>query len=386
MAPVSYSLFLAMSAYGFALFAVGPCLTSIALTFHVKLAATGGLFTAFFTGFIGGVLAAGYAAERLGKRRVTLAGLAILTAGELLLAASPGPFAQPRFGWALMALAVLGMGGAVVEATSSALVADVNPRREAFALNLMQAFFGFGAIAGPLAVGLALTRGWGWQTHFLSSAAFSAAVFAGLLLQRAQERPAPPLPLREVGHLLRQPALLWLCGAMALYVGAEIGYTGWVSPFIQKDLGATAAFAGTAVTAFWVTMTVGRLACTWLVRVMTVERLMLTLATGAALTSAATMLARSPIWGIGLAGAVGLLYSGTFGLVLTAASDRFSQRRALVFSLVIMSVGIGGMTLPAAMGLVAHALSLRWAMALPAISMAGLAAVAASMKAPPSRV
>jgi fucose permease len=373
LAPVSYTLFLALTAYGLALFALGPCLTSIAQTFAIGLGATGAFFTTFFVGFIAGVLAAGYAAERVGKRRVVMAGLAILGAGLGLLGVSPGPFAVPHLWWALAAMVVTGIGGATVESTASALAADVNPGREGLALNLMQAFFGFGAIAGPLVVGVVLRRGGAWQLHFLIAAGFSALILAALAAQPAPEKPAPPLPLRELGRLARQPALLALCGAMALYVGAEIGYTGWISALVQERLGATAARAATAVTAFWVMMTVGRLICTWLVAVTTPRRLLLTLAVGGGLASGATGLAPSPRWGIAAAGAVGFFYSGIFALVLTAASERFTRRRAAVFSLIMTSVGIGGMIVPAAMGVVAQAFALRWAMALPAAAMVGLA-------------
>jgi fucose permease len=362
-----------MGAYGLTLFAVGPCLTSIARTFRVALGDTGLLFTAFFSGFIGGVLAAGYIAERVGKRKVTAAGLAILAAGLWLLGASPGPFHLPHLWWALGAMFVMGIGGAGIESTASAMVADVNPGREGFALNLMQAFFGFGAIAGPIVVAAVLARGWGWQTHFLIAGAVAAALFAALLAQKARETPPEPLPLRELGQLLRTPPLLVLCAAMMLYVGCEVGYTGWVSSLIEKGIGARVELAGQAVTAFWVTMTIGRLAVTWLVEVMTPRHLMLIIAIGGALSSGLTGLAPTPGVAIGAAAVVGLFFSGAFGLILTTASERFTRRRAAVFGLIMTSVGVGGMTLPALMGLLAQATSLRWAMLAPA---AGLATIA----------
>ena len=370
LAPISWTLFLALAAYGLTLFAVGPCLTSIAATFEISLGETGLLFTAFFIGFIPGVLAAGYAAERLGKRRVIVTGLAILAIALGLLGSSPGPFPRPHFWWALISMLVMGIGGATIEATASAMVADANPGREGFAINLMQAFFGFGAVATPIAVAAILAQGWGWQTHFRIAGAIAAALFLALLAQRAQERPPEPLSLRELRQLLRNRMLLALCGAMALYVGAEIGYTGWVSSLIEKDIGARVEVAAQAVTAFWVTMTVGRLVVSWLVEVISPRRLMVALAAGGALASGLTGLARVPGWGIAAAGAVGLFYSGAFGLILTAASDQFSQRRAVVFSMVMTSVGVGGMTLPAVMGLVAQVTSLRWAMLAPATAMA----------------
>jgi fucose permease len=370
LAPVSWTLFLALAAYGLTLFVVGPCLTLIAATFDITLGDAGLLFTTFFIGFIGGVIAAGYTAERVGKRRVVAAGLAILTTGLWLLGSSPGPFAPPRLGWALFSMLVVGIGGAATEATASAMVADVNPGREAFAINLMQAFFGFGAVAAPIALAAVLAARWGWQMHFRIAGAVTAALFVALLAQGAQERPAEPLSLREVGQLLADRTLLLLCAAMMLYVGAEIGYTGWVSPLIHKSIGASVPLAAQAVTAFWVTMTVGRLVVSWLVQVVSPRRLMIALAAGGAVANALTGLAPTPGWGIAAAGAVGFFYSGAFGLILTAASDRFTRRRAAAFGLVMTSVGVGGMTLPALMGLAAEATSLRWAMLAPAAAMA----------------
>jgi fucose permease len=82
---------------------------------------------------------------------------------------------------------------------------------------------------------------------------------------------------------------------------------------------------------------------------------------------------------------VGFFYSGLFAVILTASSDRFSQRRVVVFSLIMTSVGIGGMTLPLAMGLLGDVLTLRWAMALPAAAMGALAVLFARIEAKPAQ-
>jgi FHS family glucose/mannose:H+ symporter-like MFS transporter len=370
---VTWTLFLALGAYGLALLGVGPCLTSIAATYRIELGAAGAAFTAFFVGFTTGVLTAGPTAERFGKRRVTSAGLVILTAGLWMFGASPGPFGAPHFWWALASMFVMGVGGATVESTASAMAADVNPGREAFAINLMQAFFSVGAVAAPIIVAVVIDRGWGWQMHFRIAGGVTAALFVMLITRSARENPPEPLRLRELAELLRSRAVLGLGLTMFLYVGSEMGYTGWVSALVQTELGAGVALAGQSVTAFWLGMTVGRLICTWLLHFTTARRLMFVVAAGGAVASGLTALAPSPAWGIAAAGVVGLFFSGAFGLVLTLASERFTQRRAAVFSLIITCVGIGGMTLPAVMGLIGHVTGLRIAMLAPAAAMALIA-------------
>lgn len=107
------------------------------------------------------VLTAGSLADRLGRRRLFAAGLAIFSLASLLCALAPDPTLLS------LARALQGVGGAVLFAVSLALVAQEFPAgpQRGMAMGLYGATIGMAVAIGPL-VGGALTDGLGWRSIF----------------------------------------------------------------------------------------------------------------------------------------------------------------------------------------------------------------------------
>src|SRR6476661_2236082 len=107
------------------------------------------------------VLSAGSLADRVGRRRVFTAGLAIFSVASLLCALAPDPT------FLNLSRALQGVGGAVMFAVSLALIAQEFPagRERATAMGVYGATIGVAVAIGPL-IGGALTDGLGWQSIF----------------------------------------------------------------------------------------------------------------------------------------------------------------------------------------------------------------------------
>ena len=107
------------------------------------------------------VLSAGVLADRLGRRRVFGAGLAIFTVASALAGLAPDPT------FLNVTRAVQGIGGAVMFAVSLALVAqEFKPGRDrGVAMGVYGATIGLAVAFGPL-VGGALVEGIGWESIF----------------------------------------------------------------------------------------------------------------------------------------------------------------------------------------------------------------------------
>ncbi len=107
------------------------------------------------------VLSAGSLADRLGRRRVFAAGLAIFSVASGLAALSPDPT------FLNVSRAIQGIGGAVMFAVSLALIAQEFPpgRERGTAMGAYGATIGVAVAIGPL-VGGALTDALGWQSVF----------------------------------------------------------------------------------------------------------------------------------------------------------------------------------------------------------------------------
>src|ERR671925_1465902 len=129
------------------------------------------------------VLTAGVLADRLGRRRVFAAGLAIFTAASLLA----GLATDPTF--LNLARAVQGIGGAIMFAVSLALIAQefTAGRERGMAMGIYGATIGVAVAIGPL-VGGALTDSLGWESIFYLNVPIGLAAIAITYLKLRETR------------------------------------------------------------------------------------------------------------------------------------------------------------------------------------------------------
>src|ERR671924_1194382 len=129
------------------------------------------------------VLTAGSLADRLGRRRLFAAGLAIFSVASLLCALAPDPT------FLNVARAVQGVGGAVMFAVSLALIAQefTAGRERGTAMGLYGATIGMAVAVGPL-VGGALTDSLGWESIFYLNVPVGIAAIAVTYLKLGESR------------------------------------------------------------------------------------------------------------------------------------------------------------------------------------------------------
>jgi EmrB/QacA subfamily drug resistance transporter len=129
------------------------------------------------------VLTAGSLADRLGRRKVFAAGLAIFSFASLIAALAPDPT------FLNLARALQGVGGAVMFAVSLALIAQefAAGRERGTAMGLYGATIGVAVAIGPL-VGGALTDSLGWRSIFYLNVPIGVAAIAITYLKLRETR------------------------------------------------------------------------------------------------------------------------------------------------------------------------------------------------------
>jgi FHS family glucose/mannose:H+ symporter-like MFS transporter len=338
----------ALFAYAVYFGALGVFLLSVAASFHVGAGVAGRLFPAQFGGFVLGVLCSGYVSDRIGRKAVLLLGIAFYAIGLALFSKAP------VFVLALPACGFIGAGTGAMETVACAFVSDLYPDRRAFVLNGIQVAFGLGAAPSPALAHRLLEIGTDWRALFLGIAA--AAIALGLALAA---QPAPPgaqgaeaVDFARLRAIVREPAFRALCLAQALYVGAECTFFSWVPTFMHRSCIGGAAWAGLAVTMFWTTVTVGRIATGGVVNRFPALSLIRLLAIGGAVAGAFTLLSGTATLVMVGVGLTGLFFSGIFGLVLAEAGERYPSAAGTVFSGVVAAGGIGGALVPWIAGII----------------------------------
>src|SRR3954452_11688983 len=163
------------------------------------------------------VLTAGSLSDRIGRRRMFVAGLLIFSAASLAIAASPSA------GFLIGARAVQGIGGAIMFALSLSLVAQEfhAGRERATAFAVYGATIGVAVAVGPL-VGGVLTDTIGWQSVFLLNVPIGIAATAITLL-RVRETRDPDAPRSDVPGMVTFSAALFM-SVLALLRGNADGW------------------------------------------------------------------------------------------------------------------------------------------------------------------
>ena len=176
------------------------------------------------------VLTAGSLADRLGRRRLFVAGLAIFSAASALCAVAPDPT------FLNLARALQGVGGAVMFAVSLALVAQEFPagRERGTAMGIYGATIGVAVAVGPL-VGGALTDALGWESIFYLNVPIGVAAIAITYLKLRESRDPNATRVDWPGVATFSAALFVL--VLALVRGND---EGWSSTLIMSLFAAAA--------------------------------------------------------------------------------------------------------------------------------------------------
>jgi EmrB/QacA subfamily drug resistance transporter len=178
-----------------------------------------------YTLALAGVVMTGAAlADRLGRRRVFTAGLAIFTLASGACAAADAPLVLN------LARGLQGLGGGLVLATAIPVIAAAHPGpRRAGAVGVWAATIGLALAVGPLVGGL-LTDGLGWRWIFLVNVPLGLAALA-MVRRVVAESHGPKRPLDPLGL-----GLLTMGLAALVFGTVRGGAEGWDAPVIVAAL------------------------------------------------------------------------------------------------------------------------------------------------------
>ncbi|MFZ2755662.1 MAG: MFS transporter [Atopobiaceae bacterium] len=195
--------------------------------------------------------------RRLGTGRLTVLSVG-MTALALVGFSSVGEF------WQLVLWAVpYGLGAGAVDAALNSFVAL---HYEARHMNWLHCFWGIGASAGPVIMGMCMGAGVGWAGGYRVIACVQAALVIVLLvtlgLWRASsgEGPGGKAP-RSIprSQLLRRPGVVQVLVAFFCYSAIEASCGLWGASFMVAGRGIAAGQAALLISLFYLGITAGRL-------------------------------------------------------------------------------------------------------------------------------
>lgn len=237
-ARAQIAAFLAIGCVGLYATSFGPALPFLSDRFDVSLDTAGLLITALFAGSISASAVTALRFHGLDSRLLCLAGLALVTAGLLLMGLAPS--------WGVGLAGALGLGDGLVVAGTHALIAHTSEDVPGD-INRLNVYFAAGAVLGPLWAGGVLAAFGELAVVYGGISAVAVLAIVAMLRTLPSARPADP-----AGFSLALGRQAWIMGAVLfLYVGAEVGLGSWVSSYAREAAGA-GVLEGAVITAgYW---------------------------------------------------------------------------------------------------------------------------------------
>ncbi|MER3405683.1 MAG: MFS transporter, partial [Chloroflexota bacterium] len=190
---------------------VNVALPVLTAEFHTALNTAQWVILGYLLCITAFLLPAGRLADMLGRKRVFLTGFLLFAGSSALCGLAPG------IGWLVAARVLQGIGGALVQANSPALVTQAFPSNErGRALGIVSAIVSVGLLSGPMVGGL-ITQYLGWRWAFFVNVPISiVATAVGVRLLR-------PSPRRPGQRFDIAGAALFLVAVVALLLTLTMG-------------------------------------------------------------------------------------------------------------------------------------------------------------------
>lgn len=328
---------------GIAAAMLGPTFGALSERFQMPLENSGIFPGLQFLGASITVLLTGRLLDRVNVRYLLATGTLLLGSGLLILAFAPVLWLG------LAGVLIVGLGYGILDVGINVTIAAINPERSGAALNTLNAFYGIGAIIGPQLVNFAFS-----QHNFTLAYIITGIIvlFLTVPFSRVSLHIHPQDTARQ-SVSIRWILLLPFAILLFTYVGAEVGYSSWISTQVSKVVLVSEARATIPASIFWVGLTVSRALGNPVLRKITEKQLLIgsILIVGIGII---ILLAAPTSENVALISAflVGFGCGPIFPTALGIAGDVYPAMRGTASGVLIALGSVGGFVMPWLQGLV----------------------------------
>lgn len=339
--------------------------------FGLPIDALGGLLVSYTVGYLVSSFGSG---RMLARTSVgALLALSCLATGVSLLG-----YAGAGLWWVVVAFGALaGLGAGAIDAGLNTYAATHFSARM---VNWLHAFYGVGALSGPLLMTRVLRSGlpWQWGYAIVGGGQLALAACFGLTLRQwngehqVDDASSPePVVATPGASTLRLPVVWFSTAIFFVYTGIEATAGAWAYSLLTEARGVPMMTAGTWVSIYWGALTVGRILSAMIAGRVPVRWLLRACIAGQAAGALLLWLnlsASSSFLGLVL---IGLASAPIFPTLIASTPDRIPLAHlANAVGFQIAAAVLGQSLLPALIGVAARRLGLE--AVAPAVLMAAL--------------
>lgn len=245
--------------------AVGEIIPVIIEQYNLSLTAASSFHYASMAAIGLSGLFLGFLADRLGRKATIMIGLAAFAVACWLF------MVGSSFYYFIGLLVLSGAAIGVFKTGALALIGDISrsTREHSSDMNMVEGFFGVGAIIGPAVVAYLLANGMSWKYLYLVAGVICLVlIIAAAFARYPQTVNASPEPisLRQTLPMMKNPYALGFSFAIFLYVATEVAIYVWMPTLFHDYDGEFGWMATYALTTFFVLRAAGRFLGAWILR------------------------------------------------------------------------------------------------------------------------
>ncbi|MGN6700142.1 MAG: MFS transporter, partial [Thermomicrobiales bacterium] len=206
-------VFFGLAALGVLMGSIDSTIVAVALPqlttdLHAPLAWVGWTLTAYQLVQVIMLPVAGKLSDSLGRKRVFLDSVAMITVGSLLCALAPS------IGFLIVFRAIQALGGGGLMPSAVGIISDQFKEQRAQAIGLFTSIFPIGGIIGPNLGGYLLTH-WGWRSLFTINVPLGVVVLIGVFVLLKDQVSAS----RQQVHIDVRGLAIFACAMVSLLYG-----------------------------------------------------------------------------------------------------------------------------------------------------------------------
>jgi len=340
---------------GFVHIIIGTVLEPMVESYEIDYGAGGQLIMNQFLGFLGGVLLAPAIVKSLGRKTTVLIALTLFAITQYVFSFLPD--------WNIL-LYIVPLGGAgmgILETVIAALIIGHLREKKATVLVLVEVFFGVGALLIPI-ISAGLIAANVWNASFATVAVIiTIAIILWFILPFGEldsilkKQPEPSTGGKRKTNrqkYSRKQLPIITAGAFFffMYVGTEMVLPNYLPTILSvtTDLGSSSL--AMSITVFWLAMTFGRMAMTFVIDRIGYHKLFVISCVGQFLSLILFASTSSVVVSFVAIFLTGLLMGGIFSIGLLIINETSSGLVEWTTSLLVAMGGLGGAFLPKIVG------------------------------------
>jgi len=255
--------FVVFFVFGFVDNLKGPTIPAILSDLGLNYRQGGTVLFSEYIGFLIATLSMGVLSVLLGKKKIVFAAGIFLALGLVVYGSASRLLILSIF------MACIGFGLGSCEVGGNLIIVDLYRTQKAKYLNIMEFFHGIGSILAPVYSGQLLAAAVSWRQVYKLALLLPLALLVYFLLVKVPRKHprqgTSGIDIRRIGAsaLAWDTILFYLF--ILLYVAAELGVASWLVEFLQKDRRMSVSASSLLLSAFFMAITAGRLAGSFIV-------------------------------------------------------------------------------------------------------------------------